>query len=62
MPQGDVGALFLAVESWIQHHETAEGSIQNTADWLTLPQEDAGFDRWIREATEPYLAVLERVT
>ncbi len=32
MPQGDVGALFLAVESWIQHHETAEGSIQNTAD------------------------------
>lgn len=62
IPQGDVGALLQAVESWIQHYDADERSIQNTAEWLTLPQEDASFDRWIREATEPYLAVLERVT
>jgi len=62
IPQGNVGALLDAVVSWVHHHETEQGSMENTADWLTLPQEDARFERWVREATEPYLAVLERVT
>ncbi len=62
IPQGNVGALLEAIVSWVHHYETEEGSVKNSADWLTLPQEDAGFDRWVREAKEPYLAVLERVT
>ena len=62
IPQGNVGALLRAVESWVHHYETDDRSILNTADWLTLPQEDTGFDRWVREAKEPYLAVLGRVT
>ena len=59
--QGDVGALLQAVVSWIHHYEAGERSIQNTADWLTLPHRDDGFDRRVREAYEPYLAVLERI-
>lgn len=60
--QGDVGTLLQAVVSWIHHYETGESSIRNTADWLTLPNQDDGFDRQVREAMEPYLTVLERIT
>ncbi len=62
IPQGDVGALLEAIISWVHQYETGERSIRNTADWLTLPHRDTGFDRYVREAVEPYLAALERIS
>ncbi len=62
IPEGDVGALLHAVEDWIRHCESTGHSIRNSAGWLTLPLKDNGFDRRVREATEPYRAVLERVS
>ncbi len=62
IPQGDAGALLQAIETWIELCETGLRSIQNTVHWLTLPGQDDGFDRRVREAMEPYLAVLNRVS
>jgi hypothetical protein len=62
IPQGDVGALLEAIISWAHQYESEGRSIRNTAAWLTLPHRDNDFDRYVREATEPYLAAVERIT
>ena len=61
IPHGDVGIILEAIVSWAHRHESESLSIRNSAAWLTLPDQDAGFDRHVREAAEPYLAVLERI-
>ncbi len=62
IPEGDVGSLPHAIETWMQEAESSGRSIRNSADWLTLSKYDPGFGRRVREATAPYLAVLERVS
>jgi len=59
---GDVGSLFHAIERWMQEVESSGRSLRNSADWLTQSKDDPGFGRWVREATAPYLAVLDRVS
>jgi predicted nuclease of predicted toxin-antitoxin system len=62
IPHGDVGGLLQAVEVWIELCESGRRSVRNTAGWLILPGQEDGFDRRVREATEPYLAVIDQIS
>jgi len=62
IPEGDAGALLRAVEAWSQRSEASYHSIRNTAEWLTLPDDDVDFGLRVREATVPYLSALARIS
>lgn len=58
IPHGESGILLHAIENWIELCKSGQRSVHNTAGWLIRPGPDESFDRRVREATEPYRAIL----